>query len=549
MAGGACTVPAMIVQRQCRVRFSIRLALAVAIAAVIASAFVAAAPAASPIGLGPGRTSPHLAVGNGGVGYLTWSVINSGGTNEELHYCRLDPGASACSESKNLAPIPGLEFDQGNVPLVAPGRVLILNGRYGTANSSGENLLYSSVDGFATRQTVAKPAKEFTDAAFAAAGTVAPQERIANVNAGPVTAGGSLQAYGTTGLEAANTSFGLSAGHSTVAEAIATQGSSFYAAYLDQSSVPYEVYWRRYTGTGGSVAGLNNAAEWSAPAPLAPGGENVALAGGPGGLFVAYDSPDGTVLLQAFNGVGWNPPVALTGAGVRNGWFALSEDSAGVLHFAWQDVDGALRYRYARDASNTSFTNPQTLATGDGFRNLELGVEPSGYGWVTWQDFNLAPYVNEALPIAPGEPPVPAVNPSSPPTTAPTPPPPPSNPGSYTGPTKTTTKSLGNGLEGNLGTPKQCVKGGSFFTAKVAVKRKGSRAHKLSYSIPQVKFFLGGKLISTDKKKPFETQLTTTGVPAGTSLTVAARISVLLKKGRRHSTVSKTLKADVKTCP
>jgi hypothetical protein len=537
----------MIVQRHRRVRFSIRLALALAVVATTALASVGTALADSPIGLGPGNTSPHLAVGNGGVGYLTWSVRNSGGTAEELHYCRLDPGASACSEAKNLAPIAGLAFDQGNVPLVAPGRVLILNGRFGTANSTGENLLYSSADGFAAHQTVANPAKGFTDAAFAAAGTVAPQERIANVATGPVTSGGFLQAYGTTGLEASNAPFALSAGHSTVAESVAAYGSSFYAAYLDQESLPYEVYWRRYTGSGGSVAGLNNAAEWSAPAPIAQGGDNVALAGGPGGLFIAYDSPDGTVLLQGFNGVGWNPPVALTGAGVRNGWFALSEDSAGVLHLAWQDVDGALRYRYARDASNTSFTNPQTLATGDGFRDLELGVEPSGYGWVTWQDFNATPYVNEALPIAPGDPPLPAVNPSTPPTTSPTPPPP--RPGTYTGPTKTTTKSLGKGLEGNLSTPKQCVKGGSFFTAKVAVKRKGSRAHKLSYSIPQVKFFLGGKLIATDKKKPFETQLATTGVPAGTSLTVAAKINVLLRKGHRHSTVSKTLKADVKTCP
>jgi hypothetical protein len=478
-------------------------------------------------------------VGNGGVGYLTWAV-QVGVADEEVHYCRLDPGAGACSETKNLPLVPGFEFDQGNVPLLAPGRVLILASRFGTTGD--RSFLYSSADGFVSHQVVANPSVGFTDAAFAPAGTVAPQERIAGVNSGPVTGGGYLQASGTNALESANTSFDL-AGDDTVAEAIALQGSTFYAAYVDLPT--REVFWRRYAGSGGTVAGLNKSTEWSAPAPIATGSESVALAGGPGGLFVAYDAPDGTVMLQQFNGVGWNAPIALTGAGVPNGWFALSEDSAGVLHLAWEDSAGALRYRYARDSSNTSFTNPQTLAVGGGFRDIELGVEPTGFGWVTWQDFNATPFVNEALPVAPGEPPVPATNPSPSPTPQPTPP----AAHEYTGPTKTTAKSLGKGLEGTLSTPKQCVAGGSYFKARVAVKRKGSHAHKVSYSIPKVKFFLGGKLIATDKKKPFEAQLTTTGVPAGTSVAVAARISVLLRKGHRHSTVSKTLTATVKTCP
>jgi hypothetical protein len=524
------------------VRSSMRLALATLALVIAMAATGGTALADTPIGLGPGETSPHLAVGNGGVGYLTWAV-QVGVADEEVHYCRLDPGASACSETKNLPLVPGFEFDQGNMPLVAPGRVLILAGRYGFLNED-ENFLYSSADGFTSHQVVANPSVEFTDAAFAPAGTVAPQERIVGVNSGPVTGGGYLQAFGTNSLESANTSFDL-AGDDTVAEAVALQGSTFYAAYVDLATG--EVFWRRYISSSGSVVSLNSTTNWSAPAPIAPGGENVALAGGPGGLFVAYDSPDGTVMLQRFDGAGWQAPVALTGAGVPNGWFALSEDSAGVLHLAWEDADGALRYRYARDATNTSFTNPQTLATGGGFRDIELGVEPSGFGWVTWQDFNATPFVNEALPVAPGEPAEPAQNPS--PSPSPAPPSPAPTPHEYTGPTKTTAKSLGKGLEGTLGTPKQCVPGGGYFKAKVAIKRKGSHAHKVSYSIPKVKFFLGGKLVATDTKKPFEAQLTTTGAPAGSSIAVAARISVLLHKGHRHSTVSKTLTATVKTCP
>ncbi|MBS1843523.1 MAG: hypothetical protein JST53_03805 [Actinobacteria bacterium] len=534
----------MIAPAQHLARSAMRLALAILVVALAAATSGATAFAAGPIGLGPGETSPHLAVGNGGVGYLTWAIAN-GGATEEVHYCRLDPGATACSEAKNLALVSGFESDAGNAPLVAPGRVLILAGRYGTADPGGENFLYSSADGFASHQVVAKPAKRFTDAAFAPAGTVAPQERLATVDSGPVTGGGFFQASGTSALESANTSFDLATAD-TVSEAVVAQGTTFYAAYVDLTT--HEVFWRHYVGSGGAVAGLDKATEWSAAAPIAPGGENVALAGGPGGLFVAYDSPDGTVMLQKFNGVGWEAPVALTGTGVPNGWFALSEDGAGVLHLAWEDATGALRNRYARDASNTSFTNPQTLATGGGFRDLELGVEPSGLGWVTWQDFNASPFVDEAMPVAPGEPAEPAQNPTASPT--PTPAPPKARtPPEYKGPSKTTGKSLGNGLEGTLGTPKQCVAGGAYFKARVAVKRKGSRAHKASYSVPKVKFFLGGKLVATDTKKPFEARLGTTGAAAGSTIAVAARISVSLRKGHRHSTVEKSLTATVKTCP
>jgi hypothetical protein len=524
---------------QSPVRPCLRLALAALVVALALAMPAATALAAAPIGLGPGSTSPHLAVGNGGVGYLTWA-IGDAVAGEEVHYCRLDPGAGACSETKNLPIVPGFEYDDGNFPLVAPGRVLILAGRYGTANED-ENFLYSSADGFTSHQVVAEPNAPFTDAAFAPAGTVAPQERIATVESGPITSGGYFQASGTSSGEAGSTFFDL-ASEDTVAEAVALQGTTFYAAYIDLPT--RQIFWRRYTGSGGSVTDLNSAAEWSAPAPIATGEDNVALAGGPGGLFVAYDTSNGPMMLQRFNGVGWDAPVALTETDGPNGWFALSEDSAGVLHFAWQDANGALRYRYARDASNTSFTNPQTLAVGDGFRDLELGVEASGNGWVTWQDFNATPYVNEALPVAPGEPPLPVINPAPSPSPAPAPP----KPSEYKGPSKTTAKSLGKGLEGSLSTPKQCVRGGSYFNAKVAVKRKGSHAHKVSYSVPQVKFFLGGKLIATDKKKPFEAKLTTPAT-AGTTLPVAAKISVLLHKGHRHSTVSKTLKATVKTCP
>jgi hypothetical protein len=96
--------------------------------------------------------------------------------------------------------------------------------------------------------------------------------------------------------------------------------------------------------------------------------------------------------------------------------------------------------------------------------------------------------------------------------------------------------------------PKECVSGGQVFNAKVAVKRKGSQAHKASYSVKAVAFLLGTKKIATDRKKPFEVGFATKGVGAGKSLSVAARISVALHLKHKTSTVTKTLKTTVRTC-
>jgi hypothetical protein len=96
--------------------------------------------------------------------------------------------------------------------------------------------------------------------------------------------------------------------------------------------------------------------------------------------------------------------------------------------------------------------------------------------------------------------------------------------------------------------PKECVRSGQVFKAKVAVKRKGSQAHKASYRVKQVTFLLGGKKIATDKRKPFEATVPTKGAVAGSSLSVGARMSINLHVGHRHTTVSKTLKTAITIC-
>jgi hypothetical protein len=495
--------------------------------------FASSAIAAAPIDLGEANGGPRLAVSETGAGYLTWA------SDQVLHYCRVDPGATSCSESKTFGdPLPGYDVDEGSAPLVTPNRVLIVSDRF---KSNNAKFVYSSTGVFTVATQVANESNtDMSDAIFAPGGTIAGSERILTVESGAAeTFGGRLQAT-SSGGESTSASFSLSNGEGTRAEAIARVGSTAYAAYIDLDSGV--IFMRSYSGDG-SLAHLNNSSSWTAPAAVAQGDTNVVLAGGPSGLYIAYDRPsDEAVVLQKFTGSGWSSPIVLSTPAVVNGWFGLSEDPAGVLHFSWEDGENLL-YRYGRDTSNTSFTNPQTLAGGGDFAEQRLETNAAGNGWISWENFN--DEHAEVMPIAPGEPPAPAPGPGPKPT-----PPAAGGPATptYKGPTKNTEKSIGHGLGASLNTPKGCVAGGSLFKAKVAVKRTGSKAHKSSYTVPKVKFYLGKKLISTDKKKPFEVSLATAGLGTGKTLEVAAKISVNLHLGHRHSTVGKTLKANVTTC-
>lgn len=499
----------------------------------------ASAGAATPIDLGAAKNGPRLATAESGVGHVTWA----GSGDEALQYCRLDPGAGSCSAAKTFPALVGNEpYDLGNAPLLAPDRLLILDVR---EHPDDYKLLYSSGDGFNAHTNISSSSigenVGITDAVFAPAGTVNAKERILTVQSGPVSPnGGKFQAVGTASGETTSTSFSLSNGDETCAESVARVGALVYGAFINCGVVnPQKVYLRRYQGDG-ALANLNDKTKWSAPGLVGEAYSNVLLASGPSGLYIAYDRlGDRAVVLRKFVApASWTDPVVLGTSDPHSSWFALSENSAGVLHFSWEQ-GGNLLYRYGRDASNTAFTNPQTLAGGGDFDEQRIGVNAAGYGWISWKNF-----ANEhamALPLAPGEP-------------GPLPPPPApsgggsSTPQSYKGPQSTLERDIGHGLKAALSTPKNCVVGGQRFSAKLAVKRKGSQAHKTSYSVAKVKFLLGRTLVATDRAKPFVVTIPTTGVKAGTTLTVAAKVSVKLHRGNRHSTVSKTLKAPVRTC-
>jgi hypothetical protein len=517
-----------------------------ATAAILALlAIGAGSAAAAAIDLGPVNSDgPAMAqLPSGGVA-LTWALEDASHL-DHLHYCRVEPGGGGCAAANEFtSPLANFTFDDGNAPLVEGAKVRVVETREIPGSTqdwftwAGEP--FGSPTKLGSNSGVPGSRLGFGEALLAPAGTLSGTPVIASVEIGPNSSEGPIVAASNlTENSGEAKKFHLTA-DSVNDTAIGLQGAMLSGAWIDQSQDD-GVFWRRYTTGGGTPAAIQEDKNWSTPVRIgeAAGGSELAMATGPKGLYVAYLSPgNDTVVAQRFNGLGFDPPVAISEGGVDD--FAISEDSAGLLHLAYNSESGN-HYSYAKDASNTSFSRPQTLPAAS-YENLRIATNAAGNGWLSWRD--LGNDHGFVMPLAPGEPPLPAPAPVS------------GGGGAGTTPPKKGGKepkvvifgAIGHGLVGELTVPKECVPGGQVFKAKVAVKRKGSKAHKLSYTVKKVAFFLGKKKISTDKRKPFEVGFATKGVGAGRSLAVSAKISVDIHAGHRRSVVSKTLKTTVRTC-
>ena len=470
-----------------------RLLTAAALALIALALGAGSALAATPIDVGPANEGPAMAFDAAGAAHLTWTTSTD--TTTTLHYCRIDRGGSGCATSHAFPQVGTFTTDFGNAPLLVGGAVDVLDARY---NGEQQKHLWTSTNSFASPTVVGSNKNvfaelAFTQAVYAPKGTLsASQADVATIIGGSRAGGARFQATGLTGITEGG--FELSA-DSTADATIGRDGNSLVAVYIDLSS--NQIEWRRYSGTG-SPESLNQDANWTTAAPIAAGSNEVVLAEGVDGLYLAYQGTNDELLVRHYNGLdGWEAPVTVVG---RAGQIAASEDPAGIVHLVWLDGEsGELHYAYGRDQSNTSFTRPQTLDVGAA-REPNVATDASGIGWVTWKEDEGDAF---AIPVEPGEPPLPPAGggtgggggTAKPPT-------PPTSPAPGTGATKSTTKEVVPGLSATLSTPKACVAGGASFKAKVAVKKKGSKAHKLSYSVKQVGFSVGGKLIVTDKTKP-----------------------------------------------
>jgi hypothetical protein len=517
--------------------------------------------AADPIDLGPADArGPGLAMTAAGSAVLTWASEEAPGV-ETLHYCRIDIGAGGCSASATLAnPAPEFTADVANQPLLEGSTVRVLETRAKGAAAESHFLWSGEPFGGATTlgttEGIPGSQLEFGEAALAPAGSVNPTATvIATVGTGPSVAP-LLTATGLTAGSGPGSTFHFTSDFTSDAT-ISAMGSQLTLAYIDDS-LGGAVRFRRYVGGTGTPASIQSEAGWSAPVTIGQavgGGDQVRMATGSNGLYVVYVRPgDEAVVAQHWGGGdNFGEQVAITPPGVER--FAVYEDSSGKLHVVYGGPDG-FHYRESSNYSNNAFTNPQTLPE-HAYREMRLTFSTiTDNGWLSYSDNDNGH--DFVLPLTAGEPAPPSppsgggggtgggsTSPSSPGggTTTPKPP-----KGAGGGAEATVTGSLGHGLVGELSAPKACVPGGQIFKAKVAVKRKGSKAHKTAYTVKKVVFYLGKKKIATDTRKPFETSYATKGIGSGATLAISAKISVALHVGHRRSAVSKTLKTSVKTC-
>jgi hypothetical protein len=225
-------------------------------------------------------------------------------------------------------------------------------------------------------------------------------------------------------------------------------------------------------------------------------------------------------VLRRFNGAGWDAALKLTETGTPlNG--DLVEDAGGVLHFAWEDSKGRLRYRYARSADNNVFTRAQKLAgPNQSFVPLKLAANRAGRGWITWERAGKV----MVLPIRPGEP---------------APPP-------YSGPTTTKQRTVA-GDRVVLRYPKDCVTVPQTFAARVNTKA-GTAGATPRIRITKVVFSRDGQPVGTDTKKPFTRDVPTSGLLNNTSHTLRARVTVHYRQSGADKQVERTLTAGFATC-
>ncbi len=462
--------------------------------------------------------APRVAVDGSGTGYFTWT--NPGASSSDtFHYCRLSSGGSLCDAT--FAYNDGKEDVNGGYTLFpGDGRVLLLDARCCTPYALKE--VWTSSDGGKTFGSPVSPGSMdgagdniSGNAVYAPPGAVGRAAESLLTVSDIETEGIAFQATDTgAGTTTARATLGGSGG--SYQGSLALQGTSTLVAIYGTLG-PANLYWRMWNGSGD----VNDAANWTAPALLGPTNvfSTAKLVSGPSGLFVAYSTgPDGKhrYVLRRFTGSGWGAPLTLSEIGSPSN-ADLYEDSAGVLHFAWQDSSDALRYRYARSATNGAFTRPQKVVASGNFPELKIAVDAAGHGWATWSNNGV-----QVHPLAPGEPTVP-----------------------YKGPTKTSQTGAGSDRL-VLTSPAACLKPATTFTAKLGAKPK-KKHHKASIKIKKVVFLVDGKQVAVDKKKPFTYTAVSTRFGKGKHKLVV-KVTGTVKKQGKNKKVKKTLQSSFSLC-
>jgi hypothetical protein len=381
---------------------------ALAAAAVMALASAAPALGATPFSAGIG-TGHDLAVGSDGTGHVVW--IRDDGTEDEVPYCRVPAGGSACDGESTVlefpetgAPVPD-SFGTAHVFAPAPSKVVVVASctQCGSGGITDRTYRWTSTDNGVT----------FTDPAVEIGNDLMVAGQSGYLNAGDVflgVEGGLFMGMDFPGIE--NADFSLGGGGGFVYNPAVVPGpdaSTVVHAIDDLHAVKYAVY----ADPGGPItpAELNDPSNWTSKLLSAPEGENseTHLSSGGNGVLLSYRyfvPNDNRIALRRFDGATdtFGAPLYVEGTNSIDNNSAdyphHAQDGSGRIHVVWRSLHGGGRLRYTRsDDGGVSFSQVANLATSESFQDPIVEASPTGTGFAIWSGIGTSPI--RVVPIDP----------------------------------------------------------------------------------------------------------------------------------------------------
>ena len=351
------------------------------------------ASAATPVTLGPG-VQPGVSILQDGTAFIAWIGHEADPTS--LHFCRLPRGASACAVNQQVA-VPGTSLSRPFVTVLG-STVKIFSYRYGLTSGrfSAIYMLTSTDNGATFDAGVQVGTNGFHDAIEGPGNTVSFIADNSSIFQN-VPADGS-----TTVLTEAR----LADDHPYSPSVALVDAATPLAVVANGSG---NAQFRRYAGAGD----MNDAANWTPAQDFSTVASYTRLASGPAGLFVQSDDSPGNIVVQKFNGTGFDAPVTIPGPAheLTGGSKDMTQDASGRLHMVWPfgDANGS-HIGYAVSDDGTSWRvgsfeagpSPTELDQTPG--DMRLRVAPDHIGVATWRSSGSDPQVR-AIAIGPEPPP------------------------------------------------------------------------------------------------------------------------------------------------
>ncbi len=494
------------------------------ISIALVAIWLAAAPAAqasTPFQFGMG-SEPDIAVDDSGTAHVVWKDISPPAGQELVYYCRIPHGKRGCEGNQAL--YTGTAGARPHVLLPGGGQVVVLLGEDQCGVADFCTFARRSTNGgvsFGSVQAIADPE---------GSGSLTGPDSTGDAVHGPGDSVSYVNASATAGMFFTNAPLGggiengfarLYETSSTSDGTVGLDGSRPVVAFADQAS-NQSLWWRAYGGSGS----LNDQANWTPRALVESNvsalGDDVTLAGGPGGLYLMYKrgAPGAQqYVVRKFTGTGFGAPRGVSEK--RTPIFGdLYQDGSGRLHAVWvANGPDLLQWRTSKDGAHWGPTVTIDIS-GDIYPELNVAAAPSGQGFAAWDTRRGPTGAASELEATPLEP--------------------------YTGPKSKVSKKdkckwpnclpAGGKASKKVGKKKTSVQVTipSCKTKKVKVKLTKLK-HKTGNVVVSKVLFQLGKQKKVDKKPAYGTTFKLKGATLGKKYTIKA--TVFLKIGAKQSKV------------